>query len=387
MGNQAGCHGCESLDVQEFEGFAALSRVTSDCKAWSAGGRLTICRTCGLVQTPVSTAWSAECEAIYRDYSVYHQSGGIEQAVFDPDTGEPIRRSTKLVQSLLRAFAFPEKGRLIDVGCGNGGFLKAIAPALRSWEFAGVELSDKHRDEVIGIPGVTDFYVMDPADVPGHYTAVSMIHLLEHVPNPAGLLSAMAKKLVNGGFVFAQVPTHSENPFDLLIVDHCSHFTMATLSSLFARAGLVIANPDWGWLPKELSIVAKAGRADAGRADPDAIAEEVNRVERALGWLGVVEADARTHARSGPIGVFGTSTAATWLTGAIGPESVAFYVAEDPARERGTHLGRPILTPREVDPAARVLVPLAPRVANSIRRRLGALSFELIVPDASRLSG
>jgi len=380
MTTQVSCHGCESADLHEFEAYRELTRVTSDCKPWSAGGRLSICRTCGLIQVPVSSTWLAECDAIYRNYSVYHQSGGIEQAVFDPETGEPACRSDRLVRSLRETLDLPEKGRLVDLGCGNGGFLKAIARALPSWEFAGVDLSDATRDEVLAIRGVTDFYAMDARRIPGRYTGVSMIHVLEHVPDPGGVLSAMAEKIEDDGFLFVQVPAANENPFDLLIADHCSHFTQDSLLALVVRSGFAIANSNPSWLPKELSVVATSTIQHVQCAAPDPRAE-TDRVEQMLDWLHGVAAEARADANHGPIGVFGTSIAATWLTSAIGAEAVAFFVDEDPGRAAGRHLDRPVWTPPEVPAGERVFVPVAPSVAGFIRRRLDGLPFQLIVPD------
>lgn len=378
------CHECNSAEVHEFESFRELGRVTSDCKAWPAGGRLTLCESCGLLQTPVTPEWSEECERIYRDYSVYYQSGGIEQAVFDSETGEPMPRSAKLIDSLTRMLDLPRQGRLLDAGCGNGGFLKACAKALKGWEFAGAELSDKYRRQVLEIPRVSEFFAMDLREIPPGFDAISMIHLLEHVPNPGALLQAMGEKLEDGGFVFVQVPTPAENPFELLIADHCSHFTAGSLHNLATRAGLETANRDQlAWLPKELSCIAKPTNS-AGELEAVDAASEITRTEKTLAWLQLVMTEAHELAREQPIAIFGTSIAANWLVGCLAEDRIAFFLDEDPSRENTTHLDKPVYTPITAPAGVPIFVPLAPRVAASIQKRLNGL--DLIVPGSASLN-
>ncbi len=378
------CHECESSDLHEFKAYRELGRVTSDCKAWPSGGRLNLCRNCGLLQTPVTPEWSAECDRIYRDYSVYYQSGGIEQAVFDAETGEPMPRSEKLVASLVGTLDLQPQGRLLDAGCGNGGFLKACAKVLTDWQYAGAELSEKYREDVLQIPGVRDFFAMDLRDIPAGFSAISMIHLLEHVPNPGGLLRSMGKKLDEGGFVFVQVPTPTENPFELLIADHCSHFTASSLQNLALQSGLDPVNRDnFGWLPKELSLIATPKESESNTPNPDT-SEQIAQTEKTLSWLKLVMSQAKELAADQPIAVFGTSIAANWLVGCLGEDGIACFLDEDPSRKNTRHLGKPVYTPDEVPSGVPIFVPLAPQVAASIQNRLHRL--DLVIPATAALN-
>ena len=94
------CKLCGDASLQEFTEYSDLPRVTSDCKPWVAGGRMAICMACGAVQKVADEKWFAEAAAIYRDYEIYHQSAGIEQGVFDPESGVSSRRSQRLADFL-----------------------------------------------------------------------------------------------------------------------------------------------------------------------------------------------------------------------------------------------------------------------------------------------
>ncbi|NDE98290.1 MAG: methyltransferase, partial [Verrucomicrobia bacterium] len=97
--------------------YAVLRRVTSDCKPWAAGGWLGVCRACGGVQKRMDAGWRAEIERVYREYTIYHQSGGTEQAAFSAATGQGVARSERIVERLVQSGLVGARGRLLDVGC------------------------------------------------------------------------------------------------------------------------------------------------------------------------------------------------------------------------------------------------------------------------------
>jgi hypothetical protein len=70
------CPSCGSNEVTDVPGYGELMRVTSDAKPWPAGGRIAVCRACGLVQKPITPEWLAEVAQIYAAYTIYFQSGG-----------------------------------------------------------------------------------------------------------------------------------------------------------------------------------------------------------------------------------------------------------------------------------------------------------------------
>jgi hypothetical protein len=98
-------------------------------------------------------------------------------------------------------------------------------------------------------------------------------------------------------------------------------------------------------------------------------------------WLESVAAGAKRLAASGRrFGVFGTSIAANWLSGVVGPDAIDFYVDEDPGRIGRSHFGKPIIAPAQVRSKAKVYVPLAPVIARAVNERLSASGLELVLP-------
>jgi hypothetical protein len=370
--------------LEAVAGYESFRRVTSDCKPWPAGGRLGVCRACGGVQNVLDAAWHADCARIYAGYTIYHQGAGAEQAVFEQGSGRAASRSARLLERVFAHVPLPTAGRLLDIGCGNGALLGAFGRFGPGWSLCGTEFNDKYRDVVRGLPGVEGFYTCTPDGVPGSFAMVSMIHVLEHIPQPCDFLVRLSQKLDTDGLLLIEVPDAAQNPFDLLIADHCSHFTPATLRDLLERAGyevLVVAD---NWVPKEVTAVVRKSRGGATGRRPAPQAAAVEAAGCNLQWLGRVADQGRRLASRGNFGVFGTSIAGTWMYAEL-EGAMDFFVDEDPNRAGGRYLGRPVYSPSQAPEGADVLLALPAALARQIHARLekGAIAFRCHLPPAA----
>jgi SAM-dependent methyltransferase len=366
------CHVCRGA-VEPLSAYSSLGRVTSDCKPWPRGGRLGACRSCGTIQKALDAAWWTEAEQIYRDYTIYFQSDGAEQAVFTPGSGEPSARSVRLLDKVAANVALPGSGRLLDVGCGNGALLRAFGKVNPGWRLAGFELSDKYRTVVEQIPGVERLYTGGLGDIPGAFDVITLIHALEHIHEPVAFLSQLRQRIVPDGLLLVEVPNVAANPFDVLVADHASHFTPVTATGVLQRAGFDVLQAATDWIPKELTLVARPlqGAAVAGGT----VAQEsgLELASQAADWLHRVVSAARTASAGDRdrFGIFGTSINATWLATEL-DGGVGFFVDEDPNRRGRQFMGRPILHPDQVTGPANVFMLLVPALAADVSRRLEA---------------
>ena len=103
----------------------------------------------------------------------------------------------------------PLAGRqIIDVGCGGG--ILAESMARRGAQVTGIDLSEKALAVAqlhLGISKLNVSYqrtaVEELASLrPGEFDAVTCMELLEHVPQPAGMVAACARLVRPGGQVF-----------------------------------------------------------------------------------------------------------------------------------------------------------------------------------------
>lgn len=391
------CHFCHAAALRLVQGYEQLRLVSSDCQPIDAGGQLAVCGSCGGVQKPIDTRWQARVAKIYSSYQIYHQSGGVEQVIFDQNTGRADTRSAALLARLFEALPTPpaQTGKLLDVGCGNGALLAAFGHQRPNWQLAGNELSADHQQRIEAIAGVNAFYAGSVDDVPGAFDLITLIHVLEHVPEPAAFLKKLAGRLPVKGVgeddqntppsLLIEVPDHTRNPFDLLIADHSAHFTKASLGAVLAQAGFEMLLMRDDIVPKELSAAACRVRDEGEKqsipssSNKAEAAVAFDRVQSRVDWLGALVELAMRTAADGPLGVFGTSIAGTWLGATLG-DRISFYVDEDTARHGRRFMGKPVMGVKNAPAGVPVLLALPPWLAADVGRRLSKSGIEWLLP-------
>ena len=279
--------------------------------------------------------------------------------------------------------SLPAKGRLLDVGCGNGALLRTFGPAFEKWTLVGVETHEHLRSVIESIPGVEALFTCPIHELPGRFPLITLIHVLEHIPSPNDFLGSIAEKLDASGLLLIQVPDCEQNPFMFLVADHASHFFLPVLKKMVEGAGYDIVLAANDWVAKELTLIARKGRNDPESSKPlHKGKNDAPIVKRSLEWLGSLVGSARRISAQKPFGIFGTSIAATWLFEELGG-NVDFFVDEDPNRPGNTCFDRPIYAPSAIPIGAHIFIALPPMVANNIRDRMEslALNARFYTPD------
>jgi hypothetical protein len=96
-------------------------------------------------------------------------------------------------------------GRLLDVGCGSGGFLQRAIQA--GWDVVGVE-PDPKASAVARQSSHADIYAsLD--DVSGLFDVITMAHVVEHLHDPRAVLADCHSRLRPGGNLWIATPNIS----------------------------------------------------------------------------------------------------------------------------------------------------------------------------------
>ena len=153
----------------------------------------------------------------------------------------------------------PQRGKLMDIGCGQGAFLKVAKD--QGWEPFGIEPNCSKAAELENEHGIKIFQEdFLKAVVPeNEYEVVSSWDFIEHLPDPSGLVKRARAMLKQGGLFLVATPNHrsfldwsamlawrlSFEKFTyalskLYTVDHTLYFTDATLCELLRRDGFEI---------------------------------------------------------------------------------------------------------------------------------------------------
>ena len=142
------------------------------------------------------------------------------------------------------AMSGDERGRLLEVGCGDGVFLDRLRG--RGFDVVGMEPSRRFRThaEARGLHVVSDYLDAEHPAPGGPYDAVVARQVLEHVFDPAGFVRALVNALKPGGAGLIEVPSLEQavdhGRYYDFFPDHVNYFSATTLARLCAAGGLAV---------------------------------------------------------------------------------------------------------------------------------------------------
>jgi len=145
-------------------------------------------------------------------------------------------------------------GRLLDVGCGEGGFL-ALAQR-GGWKGVGFDY-EKRMIDLAKARGVevhaVDFSAFCRSRAAGEFDAATLFDVLEHTPEPRELLALVRPLLKKGGHIALTLP-NALRPLPFVREQHDyppHHFTRWTpeaMKAFLEREGFVVLRQDAGRL-------------------------------------------------------------------------------------------------------------------------------------------
>lgn len=218
------------------------------------------CRGCQQIYLwPLPTP--EEIQALFREFYTSGRAGSLPELdgyylyCFDDSPSNPLVRCYERWLTTIERYRRP--GRLLDVGCGTGLFLRVAQR--RGWHAVGVDESAegvKHAREQFDVDareGQFDTF----GELGGSFDVITGWDVIEHSRGPVQLLEAMRRHLAPGGIVGLSTPNQSSlveavagvlyritrrrltTPLAKLYFDqHFLYFTPGTLRNALSRAGL-----------------------------------------------------------------------------------------------------------------------------------------------------
>lgn len=153
-------------------------------------------------------------------------------------------RNRAVIQKRKWVEGHTSKGRILDMGCGTGHFLNECKNA--GWNIEGVEVSEVARANAKTEHGIEPHSSLSAFQTePGSLNAISMWHVLEHLPNLNEHLSTFHSWLADDGALLVAVPNHESldaqhygsdwAAWDVPI--HLWHFSKTSMKNLAEKNG------------------------------------------------------------------------------------------------------------------------------------------------------
>lgn len=139
-------------------------------------------------------------------------------------------------------------GRILDVGCGSGLFLRALGS---DWECFGVETgsgASMVAAETLGTDRICNCSLIEARLDRASFDVITLWSSLEHMNNPRSNLLEARRLVKSGGTIIVQVPNASSYQarvfgrywFALDVPRHRYHYNLAALEKLLSATGFQI---------------------------------------------------------------------------------------------------------------------------------------------------
>ena len=169
---------------------------------------------------------------------------------------------------------------LLEIGSGPGFFLQRALE--RGWKGVGIEPSTKAAEfaRTLGVHVKSDFLDVELAADLGQFDVVYLNEVLEHAPDPFGLLKTAVKSITPGGLLCVVVP-NDYNPIQKALRDvcgfpswwvapphHINYFDVSSIKCLMRKVGTKIVNTE-ATFPIDLFLMMGdnyVGNDEVGRA-------------------------------------------------------------------------------------------------------------------------
>jgi 2-polyprenyl-3-methyl-5-hydroxy-6-metoxy-1,4-benzoquinol methylase len=194
------------------------------------------CQNCGLVQL----SSQEHLKEGHYENSGMHGSDPEPMEVWERNTAEDDQRRFEMLQAMLI------NQKVLDFGCGNGGFLRRATQLAA--EVIGIELEDRVREHLS--EKIQIFSELGALRGGSCFDLITAFHVVEHLSDPRGILCEFKKYLAPDGRIVIEVPSSSDALLTLYESEPFQHFTYwsqhlylfnaKTLETLVQQSGLKV---------------------------------------------------------------------------------------------------------------------------------------------------
>ena len=223
------CQICEN-SVKRIN-FKIEKCVTSDTRVINTPLSHSYCLNCGFVFIDFDKR--VDYEKFYKDEYEFLLDGEVEPSLNDG------KYSDSLVEFYQEFLENSSDKTFFDIGAGKGNFIQAVENKYNKLQKYALEPSKSY--EILKTKNfLKEKYnsFFNSKDFTLKFDYISLIGVLEHVPNPKEFLLDIKSIMNEDSYILIEVPNFENNKSDLLTVDHLSKFTENSILNLFNICGI-----------------------------------------------------------------------------------------------------------------------------------------------------
>ncbi len=243
---------CNLCNHNEFELFAKIPRLER---------KIVRCKKCGLVfVSPINNSFLTLDfeEGQHREFKYRTMRRDAENAGKHDEqiiNREETTRTLHFKSRREKIEKYLNTGRLLDIGCGRGFFLKNFVDT--GFDYMGIEPRKRICSEAQNRLGENRVFcgTLKEARLPdAHLDVVTMINLIEHLPFPKETLEEVNRVMKNDGLLLVETPNVANFLPAILMTkwhaflepEHHYFFSKGTLTTMLQKTGFEVLRVDRG---------------------------------------------------------------------------------------------------------------------------------------------
>ena len=282
--------------------------------------KLMYCKSCRHLQKRIDDAWHNNMSNLYEKKYIFigKHITVKKNKVFD--------RNFLIVKLLDKYLKLNKNGKLLDIGCGAGHFIKSFSEQKKNWELYAHDLTNLNK-KIVDQYKVKKFYTGNVEKINKKFDLISLNHVVEHLIEPRKVLNHVNSILNDNGRLIIRLPNIKTVHNDLTVLDHCSHFTKKSLENLLILSGFKVEKFFNNFNKAELFVIAYKNK----KKKVNISFSEISKKDIFnLLWLDRVYKKINEE-KNKNIGLFGVGTSTFYLYAKL-KNKIRFFVDEDSSK-------------------------------------------------------
>jgi 2-polyprenyl-3-methyl-5-hydroxy-6-metoxy-1,4-benzoquinol methylase len=227
---------CPVCQNDTFEKYLEVQDYTVSQKKF----QIMTCKSCGFKFTNPRPDQNEIGEYYKAESYISHTntSRGLIAKIYHAVRKYTLTGKLKLINSL-----YPQKGKLLDVGCGTGMFLNEARE--NGWKVNGIEPDSGARQIAEEINKATIKTEILSSFQNEQFNIITMWHVLEHVHLLNETVDWLKERLSENGSLIIAVPNHESKDAEIYqaqwaaydVPRHLYHFSQKSMTQLFEKKG------------------------------------------------------------------------------------------------------------------------------------------------------